>query len=117
MISECVVQVHDAIVASLSRNHAIWLNYDRLRTLDTIAVVFYKRLFFHFSNTYRTTTARSTFKFEKDYEDICREWLGGLKPEKYKSRIEKQLGKYLESVQRTGLINRYQILARAGGRG
>jgi hypothetical protein len=89
----------------------------RLRTLDTIGMVFYKRLFFHFSNTYRVNTTRSTFKFEKDYEDICREWLGGLKPEKYKSRIEKQLGKYMESVQATGLIARYQIVARVGGNG
>lgn len=116
-ISECVVQVHEAIVASLNRNHAIWLNYNRLHTLDTIGMVFYKRLFFHLSNTYRGNTVRSTFKFDKDYEDICREWLGGLKPEKYKSRIEKQLGKYMESVQATGLIARYQILARAGGKG
>ncbi|WP_214646887.1 hypothetical protein, partial [Mycobacterium tuberculosis] len=66
-----------------------------MRTLDTIAIALYKRLFFHLSNTYRPSTARSTFKFEKDYEVICREWLGGLKPEKYKSRIEKQLGKHL----------------------
>jgi hypothetical protein len=116
-ITECVVQIHDAIVASLNRNHAIWLNYNRLRTLDTIAMVFYKRLFFHFSNTYRTTTARSSFKFEKDYEDICREWLGGLKPEKYKSRIEKQLGKHLTSVQETGLISRFSIVARTRGTG
>jgi hypothetical protein len=116
-ITECVVQVHDAIVASLNRNHAIWLNYNRLRTLDTIGMVFYKRLFFHFSNTYRVNTTRSTFKFEKDYEDICREWLGGLKPEKYKSRIEKQLGKYLESVKATGLISRYEIAARVRGNG
>jgi hypothetical protein len=115
-INECVVQVHDAIVASLNRNHAIWLNYARLRTLDTIGIVFYKRLFFHLSNTYRINTTRSTFKFEKDYEDICREWLGGLKPEKYKSRIEKQLGKYLESVQETGIISRYQIASRVGGK-
>jgi hypothetical protein len=116
-INECVVQVHDAIVASLNRNHAIWLNYDRLRTLDTIGMVFYKRLFFHFSNTYRVNTTRSTFKFEKDYEDICREWLGGLKPEKYKSRIEKQLGKYLESVKTTSLISRYEIATRTRGTG
>jgi hypothetical protein len=116
-INECVVQVHDAIVASLNRNHAIWLNYDRLRTLDTIGMVFYKRLFFHLSNTYRTTTSRSTFKFEKDYEDICGEWLGGLKPEKYKSRIEKQLGKYIESVQETSLIRRFEIVARIRGSG
>jgi hypothetical protein len=52
-INECVIQVHDSIVASLNRNHAIWINYDRLRTLDTIGIVFYKRLFFHLSNTYR----------------------------------------------------------------
>jgi hypothetical protein len=117
MIAECVVQVHDAIVTSLNRNHAIWLNYEKLRTLDTIGMVFYKRLFFHLSNTYRTTTMRSTFKFEKDYEDICREWLGGLKPEKYKSRIDKQLGKYLESVKATGLISRFEILPRVRGTG
>jgi hypothetical protein len=116
-INECVLQVHDAIVASLNRNHAIWLNYDRLRTLDTIGMVFYKRLFFHFSNTYRVNTTRSTFKFEKDYADICCDWLGGLKPEKYKSRIEKQLGKYLESVQETGLIKSFAIVARVDGKG
>lgn len=116
-INECVVQVHDAIVASLNRNHAIWLNYDRLRTLDTIGMVFYKRLFFHFSNTYRSNTPRSTFSIDKDYAAICREWLGGLKPEKYKSRIEKQLGKYLESVQATGLISRYEIAPRVRGSG
>src|SRR3712207_4868675 len=34
-ITECVVQVHDAIVASLNRNHAVWLKYDRLHKLDT----------------------------------------------------------------------------------
>lgn len=109
--------MHDAIVESLNRNHAIWLNYNHLRTLDTIAIVLYKRLFFHFSNTYCTTTSRSTFKLEKDYEDICREWLGGLKPEKYKSRIEKQLGKYLKSVQATGLIRRFEIMMRVRGGG
>jgi hypothetical protein len=116
-INECVVQVHEVIVASLNRNHAVWLNYDRLRTLDTIGMAIYKRLFFHFSNTYRTTTTRSTFKLEKDYEDICREWLGGLKPEKYKSRIEKQLGKYLESVKATGLLSRFEIATRVRGSG
>jgi hypothetical protein len=116
-INECVVQIHDVIIESLNRNHAIWLNYDRLRTLDTIAVAIYKRVFFHLSNTYRTNTPRATFKLEKDYEDICREWLGGLKPEKYKSRIEKQLGKYLRSVQATGLISRFEIASRVRGNG
>src|SRR3954465_4679462 len=70
-----------------------------------------------FSNTYARRRARSTLKFEKDYEDICREWLGGLKPEKYKSRIEKQLGRYLDGVRSTGLIARYEIALRASGKG
>ena len=38
-----------------------------------------------------------------------------MKPEKYKSRIEKQLGKHLENVRTTGLIARCQIAARVGG--
>src|SRR4051794_3754704 len=38
-ITECVVQVHDAIVASLNRHHAIWINYQKLSTLDPIGMV------------------------------------------------------------------------------
>src|SRR4051795_5816623 len=74
-ITECVVQVHDVIVESLNRHHAVWLNNRRLSTLEPIAAAIYKRLFFHFSNTYTPHKSRSTFKFEKDYEDICLEWL------------------------------------------
>jgi len=116
-ITECVVQVHDFIVASLNRHHAVWLNYQRLAALDPIAAVLYKRLFYHFSNTYTPRRARSTLKFEKDYEDICREWLGGLKPEKYKSRIEKQLGRYLADVHATGIISSFEIAERTKGVG
>src|SRR4051794_15508510 len=68
-ITECVVQVHDVIVNSLNRHHSIWLNYQKLSTLEPIAAVLYKRLFYHFSNTYTPRRVRSTFKFEKDYED------------------------------------------------
>src|SRR3954452_15643669 len=42
-ITECVVQIHDVIVASLNRHHAIWLNNAKLSTLDPIASVIYKR--------------------------------------------------------------------------
>jgi Replication initiator protein A len=44
-ITECVVQVHDAIVSSLNRRHAIWLNNKKLMALDPVAAVFFKRLF------------------------------------------------------------------------
>ena len=57
------------------------LTITKLSTLDPIAAVFYKRLFYHFSNTYTSRKARSTFKFEKVYEEVCSEWLGGLKPD------------------------------------
>ncbi len=116
-ITECVVQVHDVIVSSLNQHHAIWLNYQKLATLEPIAAVLYKRLFFHFSNTYTSRKARSALKFEKDYEAICREWLGGLKPERYASRIAKQLGRYLDAVQATGIISRYAITERVKGSG
>src|SRR3954453_6287083 len=112
-ITECVIQVSDVIVGSLNRHHAVWLNNTKLSTLDPIAAVFFKRLFYHFSNTHTSRRGRSTFKFEKVYEDVCSEWVGGLKPEKYKSRIEKQLGRYLDAVQTTDLIARYEIVPRA----
>ena len=89
----------------------------RLSNLEPIAAALYKRLFFHFSNTYTVSKARSTFKFEKDYEDICIEWLGGLKPERYISRIKKQLGRYLDLLVATSLISRYEIVARMNGAG
>ena len=116
-ITECVIQVSDVIVGSLNRHHAVWLNNTKLSTLDPIAAVFFKRLFYHFSNTYTSRKGRSTFKFEKIYEDVCSEWLGGPKPEKYKSRIEKQLGRYLDAIQTTDLIARYEIVPRAKGPG
>ena len=58
-ITECVVQVSDVIVASLNRHHSVWLNYQKLSTLEPIAAAMYKRLFYHFSNTFTSRKARS----------------------------------------------------------
>src|SRR4051794_9042245 len=116
-ITECVLQISDIIVNSLNRHHFVCLNFDKLAKLDPIAAVLYKRLFYHFSNVYTPRKARNTLKFEKDYVDACREWFGGLKPEKYKSRIEKQLGKYIAQVKDTGLISSGGIEARSKGSG
>jgi hypothetical protein len=116
-ITECVVEVHDVIVASLNRHHAIWLNAQKLSALEPIAAAFYKRLFYHFSNTYTARKARSTLKFEKDYDAICREWLGGLKSMKYRSLIQQQIGVHLDAVAATGLISRYEIATRTKGPG
>ena len=48
--------------------------------LEPIGMALYKRLFYHFSNLYHPRRSRDDLRFEKDYEDICNEWLGGWRP-------------------------------------
>ena len=100
-IKECVVRIDDAIVSSLNKRHVACFNWYRLHTLDTIGMVLYKRIFFHFSNINHQSKPRDGLSFQKNYEAICEEWLGGLKPERYKSRIlHNQLGRHLEDLKR-----------------
>jgi hypothetical protein len=106
-ITRCSVRLHPQIVASLNRRHVATFNLARLRTLDTIRLVLYKRIFFHFSNLMHEKKGRGSLRFTKDYEAICREWLGGLKPERYKSKIiDNQLGRHFDALKATGLIGR-----------
>lgn len=118
-INACVVQIDPAIAKSLNRRHVAFFNLQRLNTLDVIGMVLYKRLFFHLSNIYRPRkTQKEELVFCKDYEDICREWLGGLKPHRHKSLILRdQLGPHLEALKRTGLIRRCDIEKKADGSG
>jgi hypothetical protein len=109
-ISRCVMQLHPKIVESINRRHVATFNFHRLSTLDTIGLVLYKRIFFHFSNLMHEKKGRGSLRFTKDYEAICKEWLGGLKPEKYKSLIlTNQLGRHLNALRATGLISRTTI--------
>jgi Replication initiator protein A len=116
-IRSCMVKIADPIVHSLNRRHIAFFNIQKLNTLDTIGMVLYKRIFFHFSNLYQPNVGRTTLILEKDYVDVCTEWLGGLKPEKYASRVMQQLGKHLEGLKATKLIRRYEVKARANGKG
>jgi hypothetical protein len=117
-ISRCIVQLHSKIVASLNRRHVATFNLARLHSLDTIGLVLYKRIFFHFSNLMHESKHKGSLKFTKDYEAICKEWLGGLKPEKYKSLIiSNQLGRHLNALRATGLISRTTIEANKAGDG
>jgi hypothetical protein len=91
----------------------------------------YKRLAFHFANLlgslprnqreqllYHRLQAGRELVYTKDYEDILAEWLGGLKPEQYKSKIlSNQLGRHLEGLRKTRLIQRYEIEKKADGDG
>src|SRR4051794_4798451 len=115
-IKACMVKIADPIVQSLNRRHIAFFDLQKLNTLETIGMVLYKRVFFHLSNIYSPNKARSTLVYEKDYQDICAEWLGGLKPEKYASRIKQQLGRHLDALRATGLIRGYEIKARADGK-
>ena len=106
------------IVASINRRHVATFNLARLRTLDTIGLVLYKRIFFHFSNLMHESRRKGSLRFTKDYEAVCKEWLGGFKPERYKSRIfSNQLGRHLDALKATGLISRTTIEANKAGTG
>ena len=51
-----------------------------------------------------------SLKFTKDYDAICAEWLGGLKREKYKSKIiQNQFGRHFNALKATGLISRATV--------
>ena len=104
-----VLTVHPAIMDSMRRGHFAIFNWERLKKLEPAPSALYKRLFLHLSNLYQNQYSKDSLKFEKLYEDICAEWLGGLKPEKYKSRIQQQLGPYLAALQQTGLIRSVSI--------
>ena len=118
-IKYCIVQIDAGISKSLNRRHVAFFNLHRLNTLDVIGMVLYKRLFYHFSNIYRPKKMqKEELVFCKDYEDICREWLGGLKPERYKAKIlSNQLGRHLEALRRTRLIRRCDIEKKVDGTG
>jgi hypothetical protein len=89
-----------------------------LSTLDTIGLVLYKRVFFHFSNLMHEGKRHSALKFWKDYETLCQEWLGGLKTLKHKSQILRdQLGRHLDALVATGLIRRYAVEKNAASDG
>jgi hypothetical protein len=106
------------IAQSVNKRHIAFFNLHRLNTLDAVGVVLYKRIFFHLSNLYHPQKGKERLSFEKDYEDICAEWLGGLKPEKYRSKIlQNQLGRHLDALKKTQLIRKYDVCRKADGSG
>ena len=110
-VSRCVVQLNPMIVESINRRHVATFNFARLSSLDTIGLVLYKRIFFQFSNLMHESKRPGSLKLTKDYEAICREWLGGLKPLRHKSKIiQEQLGRHFDALQATGLIGRAPTL-------
>jgi hypothetical protein len=108
-IKNCLFSLDSLIVKSLENRYAFCLNYDRIKHLEPVATALFKHVYYHFSHLYSKKKSQD-FIFRKDYQDICQSWLGGLKPEKYKSLIlSNQLGKHIDKLQKTGLIKKVDI--------
>jgi hypothetical protein len=108
-ISLFTMYLHPFIIKSINEQYTFCLNFGRMEKLEAISTALYKHLYFHFSNIYSQKKSKD-FIFRKNYAEICRMWLGGLKVGKYKATIVRdQLGKHLEALKTTGLIKSYTI--------
>lgn len=107
-IEACTVTLAEPIVQSLQDEHFVCLNHALMQKLGTIGQAMYMRLFFHFANLYARPTQHLVF--QKRYEDICAQWLGGLTVRPYASLIERnQLGPHLRQLVATGFLSSYSI--------
>lgn len=116
-IKAAALTLHPVIMDSMRRGHFAIFNWARLEEMEPLSAALYKRLYLHFSNLYEEQYDRRSLKFEKDYEALCQEWLGGLKPERYKSRIMHQLGHHLALLRETGLVRFATIEDKSGSKG
>jgi hypothetical protein len=116
-IEACVVAIAEPILASLRDSHFTCLNYTLISQLGTIGQALYMRLFFHFANLYEEV-GKSRLSVTKRYDDICREWLGGLTVLRYRSTIEReQLGPHLRQLCQVGFLSSYTIESTSGADG
>lgn len=116
-LKAAALTLHPVIMDSMRRGHFAIFNWARLEQMEPLSAALYKRLYLHFSNLYEEHYDRRSLKFEKDYEALCQEWLGGLKPERYKSRIMQQLGKHFALLRESGLVRFATIEEKSGGDG
>ncbi|HZR61565.1 MAG TPA: hypothetical protein VFA80_11525 [Xanthobacteraceae bacterium] len=108
-IEACTVTLARPIIASLQDGHFTCLNHTLMQELGTMGQALYMRLFFHFSNLY-DGHHQKRLSFSKRYDDICGEWLGGLKLHHYQSTIERdQLGPHLRQLVDSGFLASYGI--------
>lgn len=109
-LNAMAVEMNPAIMESIRKGHIALFNWGILESLEPVQAALYKRLYLHFSNLVDMGKAtEKTVIFEKSYEAICSEWLGGLSPQKYKSDILRQLLPHLESLIKCGLIRSYAV--------
>jgi hypothetical protein len=108
-ISHFTIWLDPWLIKSINNHYTFCLNFARMEGLESISIALYKHLYFHFSNIYSVKQSKD-FTFRKNYAEVCRTWLGGLKVIKHKSLILRdQLGRHLETLKKTRLIKSYTI--------
>jgi hypothetical protein len=108
-IRECVFYLDPLIVRSLNSRYAFCLNFRRLEQLEPIGIALFKHLFFRFSHL-ESHGRFANRTYVKDYGAICAQWLGGLKPLPYRSKIlQEQLGRHLEALKAVKLLRSYKL--------
>jgi hypothetical protein len=110
--AEGYVMLHPLIVSNLKRSYHRSMNYTRMSHLDPISMALYKQIYNIFSTR---RSHKQPPEFEKNYADICKAWLGGLQPQKHKSRILQQIGHHLDCLKDIKLLRGYQIERNANG--
>ena len=116
-IEACTVSLADPIVSSLRDEHFVCLNHGMMQQLGTIGQALYMRLFFHFANLYDGANIER-LRFQKRYDDLCNEWLGGLAIHRQISIIEhNQLGPHLKQLVGAGFLSSYEIAKARGADG
>jgi hypothetical protein len=108
-IEACTITLATPIVESLQDEHFTCLNHALMIRLGTIGQALYMRLFFHLANLYDGAN-RQRLVFQKRYDDICVEWLGGLTILEHRSKIVgEQLGQHLDQLVQGGFLASYGI--------
>ena len=107
-IEACTITLAEPIVRSLQEEHFTCLNFALMQELGTIGQALYMRAFFHFANLYDGRN-RSRLSFQKRYDDICTEWLGGVAVVKHQSKIVERLGSHLDQLVAHGFLASYRI--------
>lgn len=114
-IRQAVLTLHPFVMNSMRKGHFAIFNWHRVSELEPLTAALYKRVYLHLSNLYENKYDRESLKFEKDYEDICAEWLGGLKPQKYRSKILEQLEPHLDVLKGCGVVRSATVDRKADG--
>ena len=116
-LDAAVITLNPAIVDNMRKGHFAIFNWDDITRLEPLTAALYKRIYLHLSNLYEEQYNKEALKFEKNYTAICAEWLGGLKPERFKSRIVYQLGKHFDVLKELGLVRSVSVEAMKDGEG